>query len=160
MLSSPLVYSTLTHPQVSIHSQSVNDLKVSCYYSAVVFSENTRAVFVLPFRLSVTVLIACFVFFSRFFFSNRKRFCKFSFNSYLRSQKPYTPPSDVSAQINSILASSNVTDRSTKLEMLEKFNILKAFDDAFKHSVPNSQLHEIVSVGKSFNEPYKRASEC
>ncbi|XP_037044582.1 39S ribosomal protein L50, mitochondrial [Bradysia coprophila] len=65
---------------------------------------------------------------------------------YLRSQKPYTPPTDVSEKIASLLSSFGVNNKTNKLEMSEKFNILKAFDDTFDHCVPNSQLHEINTI--------------
>lgn len=102
---------------------------------------------------TVIVLIACFVIFCEW---RKMFFFVISFNSYLRSQKSYTPPSDISDKVNLILSSSNVTDKSKKLEMAEKFNILKAFNDTFDHSVPNSQLHEISSIGKFFLHYHKR----
>ncbi|KAJ6649868.1 39S ribosomal protein L50, mitochondrial [Pseudolycoriella hygida] len=65
---------------------------------------------------------------------------------YLRSQKSYTPPSDVLDKIDNILSSSSITDTSKSLNLTEKFHILKSFDETFNHSVPNSQLHEISCI--------------
>lgn len=112
--------------------------KTRCLYLCIAFS-------------AVIVLIAGFCCYYFFVFNKMILYTKKNFSlqfSYLRSQKSYTPPTDVSEKINSILSSSNITDTTRQLELSEKFNILKAFNDTFDHCVPNSHLHEISTIGK------------
>lgn len=71
---------------------------------------------------------------------------------YLRAQKPYTPPADVRSQITALLASLELSQKTATdaaaLAAADKFAVLNACYAAFTHSVPNSHLHEVNSVGK------------
>lgn len=67
---------------------------------------------------------------------------------YLRPIKPYTPPEDVQSKVLELAKSSNLINPKQKFSSNEqKFQFLAACFGAFKHSVPNSRLHEIESVG-------------
>lgn len=76
-----------------------------------------------------------FVFFLNFIFS------------FLRSNKPYLPAGDVASKIDEICSSEKITKNHVFQNLEEKFKILQAFNLSFQHSVPNSQLHEINSIG-------------
>lgn len=69
--------------------------------------------------------------------------------SYLRAQKPYTPPADVRAQINALLANLKLSssDATVQLSAADKFAVLNACFGTFEHSVPNSHLHEVDNIG-------------
>ncbi|XP_055841737.1 uncharacterized protein LOC129908924 [Episyrphus balteatus] len=67
---------------------------------------------------------------------------------FLRPFKPYDAPNDAVDKISAICASLNISSKTDyKLSNLEeKFKILDACFKDFKHSVPNSQVHEINTV--------------
>ncbi|KAF7391701.1 hypothetical protein HZH68_011244 [Vespula germanica] len=68
---------------------------------------------------------------------------------FLRPIKPYDPPSDVNERIDKICASQQIsTGDEAKLEGgLSRFKIFAACAEEFKHSVPNSLLCIIETVG-------------
>lgn len=70
---------------------------------------------------------------------------------YLRSQKPYTPPENVSGKINTILKnfSTPITIKTNGdvLSIGDKYRILNECFQCFQHGVPNSQVHEMKTVG-------------
>ncbi|XP_043676079.1 39S ribosomal protein L50, mitochondrial [Vespula pensylvanica] len=72
-----------------------------------------------------------------------------SAKGFLRSIKPYDPPSDVNERIDKICASQQIsTGDEAKLEGgLSRFKIFAACAEEFKHSVPNSLLCIIETVG-------------
>lgn len=71
---------------------------------------------------------------------------------YLRSQKSYTPSENVLEQINTILkgCSTNIsiTTNNEVLSINDKYRILNDCFQCFNHGVPNSQVHEINTVGR------------
>nr|KAF7415983.1 hypothetical protein H0235_012575 [Vespula pensylvanica] len=71
-----------------------------------------------------------------------------SAKGFLRSIKPYDPPSDVNERIDKICASQQIsTGDEAKLEGgLSRFKIFAACAEEFKHSVPNSLLCIIETV--------------
>lgn len=69
---------------------------------------------------------------------------------FLRPLKSYQAPSNVAEKVQSICATlqiSNKPDYSLK-NLEEKFKFLQACFKDFQHSVPNSQVHELKTVGK------------
>nr|XP_050858802.1 uncharacterized protein LOC127067648 [Vespula vulgaris] len=72
-----------------------------------------------------------------------------SAKGFLRPIKPYDPPSDVNERIDKICASQQIsTGDEAKLEGgLSRFKIFAACAEEFKHSVPNSLLCIIETVG-------------
>ncbi|XP_014094238.3 large ribosomal subunit protein mL50 isoform X1 [Bactrocera oleae] len=68
---------------------------------------------------------------------------------FLRSQKPYRPPQNVPDKVRSICNNLKISFANDyKLENLEeKFKFLDACFQDFQHSVPNSQIHELESIG-------------
>ncbi|XP_058832122.1 large ribosomal subunit protein mL50 [Topomyia yanbarensis] len=66
---------------------------------------------------------------------------------YLRPIKPYCPPEDAMDKVLEAAKSNNIANSKQHFESNEqKFKFLAACYEIFKHSVPNSQLHEITSV--------------
>lgn len=74
---------------------------------------------------------------------------KLETKGYLRPLKGYTPPENVEEKLNTILAThaNNLSLNSQIKEPLIQFKILEACSESFQHSVPNSQLHKMNSVG-------------
>ena len=68
---------------------------------------------------------------------------------FLRPQKEYTPPADVSSKLDTILQKTLGTcDKSTDVsDPNVKFTLLSACHVAFEHGVPNSLLHTIGTLG-------------
>ncbi|XP_049542394.1 uncharacterized protein LOC125955320 [Anopheles darlingi] len=70
-----------------------------------------------------------------------------SSRGYLRAVKPYQPPPNVEEQLESIAKANGITDRKGVFGGSEqKFAFLAACSEAFGHSVPNSVLHEVLTV--------------
>uniref|UniRef100_A0A2M3Z855 Large ribosomal subunit protein mL50 n=1 Tax=Anopheles braziliensis TaxID=58242 RepID=A0A2M3Z855_9DIPT len=70
-----------------------------------------------------------------------------STRGYLRAVKPYQPPANVEEQLQSIAKANGITDRKGAFSGPEqKFAFLTACSEAFGHSVPNSVLHEVLTV--------------
>ncbi|XP_055627622.1 39S ribosomal protein L50, mitochondrial [Toxorhynchites rutilus septentrionalis] len=66
---------------------------------------------------------------------------------YLRPVKPYSPPENVESTIVAIGNTLKLSDRKQSFTTNElKFEFLAACYNAFKHSVPNSRLHEINTM--------------
>ncbi|XP_023293760.2 39S ribosomal protein L50, mitochondrial [Lucilia cuprina] len=68
---------------------------------------------------------------------------------FLRPHKTYEAPSNVAEKVQAICASlqiSNKQDYNLK-SLEEKFKFLQACFTDFQHSVPNSQVHELKTVG-------------
>ncbi|XP_058463075.1 large ribosomal subunit protein mL50 [Malaya genurostris] len=66
---------------------------------------------------------------------------------YLRPTKPYLPPEDAMEKVLAVAKSKNIANaREMFTNGQRKFEFLTACYEVFKHSVPNSQLHEISSV--------------
>lgn len=69
---------------------------------------------------------------------------------FLRPLKSYQAPSNVAEKVQAICATlqiSNKPDYNLK-NLEEKFKFLQACFKDFQHSVPNSQVHELKTVGK------------
>lgn len=68
---------------------------------------------------------------------------------FLRSQKPYHPPKNVADRVQSICNNLKISFANDyQLEKLEeKFKLLDACFLDFQYSVPNSQVHELQSIG-------------
>ncbi|KAI4499526.1 hypothetical protein M0802_005422 [Mischocyttarus mexicanus] len=81
-----------------------------------------------------------------------------SAKGFLRSIKPYDPPTDIDERIDKICTSQEISNRDeTKLEGgLSRFQIFAACAEEFKHSVPNSLLYIIETVG-DLKEFYRNA---
>lgn len=81
-----------------------------------------------------------------------------SAKGFLRSIKPYDPPTDVNERIDKICTSQEIsTDDTAKLEGgLLRFQIFAACAEEFRHSVPNSLLCIIETVG-DLKEFYRNA---
>ncbi|XP_036142999.1 39S ribosomal protein L50, mitochondrial isoform X2 [Monomorium pharaonis] len=69
---------------------------------------------------------------------------------FLRPQKSYEPPENSAVRIDAICASQAVsTDDDTRLEdPLLRFKLFVACEEEFKHSIPNSLLYTIETVGE------------
>ncbi|KAG7209055.1 hypothetical protein KM043_015212 [Ampulex compressa] len=72
-----------------------------------------------------------------------------STKGFLRSHKPYEPPKDVLSRIDTICERQNIPlNNDTKLEdSVTRFKVLVACEEDLKHSVPNSLLHSIETIG-------------
>ncbi|CAL4121728.1 unnamed protein product, partial [Meganyctiphanes norvegica] len=68
---------------------------------------------------------------------------------YLRTQKPYMPPSNVDSQV--LDACEHIMNTKELRHTIEdgttKFHLLKTLASMFNHQVPNSLLHNINTVG-------------
>ncbi|KAI9562699.1 hypothetical protein GHT06_010153 [Daphnia sinensis] len=66
--------------------------------------------------------------------------------SYLRPNKPYTPPADVEQKLNSIFESQLGSNSAQISNGRIKFKVLSACFKEFNHGIPNSRLHEITTT--------------
>ncbi|XP_073840945.1 mitochondrial ribosomal protein L50 [Musca autumnalis] len=68
---------------------------------------------------------------------------------FLRPHKPYSAPADAAEKVRAICGSLQISNKPDyQLKSLEdKFKFLEACFAEFKHSVPNSQIYEIKTVG-------------
>lgn len=76
--------------------------------------------------------------------------CKLSFfRSFLRAQKPYTPPSDLNSTLSTIFNQLFATDDAQTAipTAAQKFALLHRCSEELQHSVPNSLLHTMKSLG-------------
>ncbi|XP_055687099.1 39S ribosomal protein L50, mitochondrial [Lutzomyia longipalpis] len=65
---------------------------------------------------------------------------------FLRSYEPYEPPNDVSATIQQLAATAQY-DATTGFPTLgDKFNFLEECRKIFKRAVPNSFLHDLLTI--------------
>lgn len=64
---------------------------------------------------------------------------------YLRPYKPYVPKDNVAQEITQLAASLNIPAQRLSIE--QKFDLLNTCFQNFSHSVPNSQIHEIHTLG-------------
>lgn len=71
------------------------------------------------------------------------------FYRYLRPQNPYNPPENVPDIVEELKTSSNTKTghNGTKFNLADKFNFLMICAEKFQHTVPNSVLHEINTIG-------------
>lgn len=68
----------------------------------------------------------------------------------MRSQKSYDPPQDSDSKVTNLCKSLNISqDDKTVLKGSQKYELLSKCSSAFNHSVPNSLLHEIETIGKT-----------
>lgn len=69
---------------------------------------------------------------------------------FLRSHKPYNVPTDAADKVRAICGAMQISTNSEyKLKSLEeKFKFLEACFADFKHTVPNSQIYEVKTVGR------------
>lgn len=67
----------------------------------------------------------------------------------MRPHKPYNAPADAADKVRAICGSLQISNKPDyQLKSLEeKFKFLEACFADFKHSVPNSQIYEIKTVG-------------
>ncbi|XP_054732400.1 39S ribosomal protein L50, mitochondrial isoform X1 [Anastrepha obliqua] len=72
-----------------------------------------------------------------------------SSKGFLRSHKPYEPVQNITDKVRAICINLKIsTSTEYKLTNLEeKFRFLDACFKDFQHSVPNSQVHELQSIG-------------
>ena len=70
--------------------------------------------------------------------------------NYLRSQPPYAPPGNVTEMIHEICNSLEISCSGDHelTNSQEKFHLLNECFAEFKHSVPNSVLFEIQTIGE------------
>ncbi|KAH8371513.1 hypothetical protein KR093_007797 [Drosophila rubida] len=69
---------------------------------------------------------------------------------FLRPNKPYTPANDAAERVRSVatqLQMGNGGDQRKFSDLNEKFKFLSACFEQLQHSVPNSQVHELATVG-------------
>ncbi|XP_064544730.1 uncharacterized protein mRpL50 [Drosophila montana] len=69
---------------------------------------------------------------------------------FLRPHKPYAPSTDAAGKIRAVAARlqmANGGDQRQLKDMGEKFKFLAACFQELQHGVPNSQVHEIATVG-------------
>ncbi|XP_004526980.1 39S ribosomal protein L50, mitochondrial [Ceratitis capitata] len=68
---------------------------------------------------------------------------------FLRSHKPYNPPANVAEKVREICSNLQISyaDQYKLSNLEEKFTFLNACFQGFQHSVPNSQVHELQSIG-------------
>lgn len=71
------------------------------------------------------------------------------FCRYLRSQNPYNPPENVQGIVDELTTSSSIKSgyNGTQFDLADKFNFLLICAEKFQHTVPNSVLHEITTIG-------------
>lgn len=76
-----------------------------------------------------------------------RKFCLF--HSFLRAQKSYTPPPDLNAKLSTIFNQLFATDDAqTAIQTAaQKFELLHRCSEELQHSVPNSLLHCMKSLG-------------
>ncbi len=67
--------------------------------------------------------------------------------SYLRPLKSYCPPNDLESQFKAVLQNCLIQSSSITSGHI-KFKLLNACSKKFNHTVPNSRLHEIKTVGR------------
>ncbi|KAK9710574.1 Ribosomal subunit 39S [Popillia japonica] len=67
---------------------------------------------------------------------------------FLRPQKDYTPPEDVSSRLRAIIQNNlGIVEKTTKLtDLTSRFAIFTACKDEFNHGIPNSLLHTVETV--------------
>lgn len=72
---------------------------------------------------------------------------KINFFSYHRAQDSYTPPDNVREIIQKLKhnISSGIDGKPFTVE--DKFNILSLCSNELKHTVPNSVIHEMNTIG-------------
>ncbi|XP_076245881.1 mitochondrial ribosomal protein L50 [Calliopsis andreniformis] len=75
---------------------------------------------------------------------------------FLRYQKAYDPPKDVSNRINQICENQSIgVSDETKIEdPLQRFNLFLACEQELQHPIPNSMLYSIETIG-DLKEFYK-----
>nr|XP_033330465.1 39S ribosomal protein L50, mitochondrial isoform X1 [Megalopta genalis]XP_033330466.1 39S ribosomal protein L50, mitochondrial isoform X2 [Megalopta genalis] len=68
---------------------------------------------------------------------------------FLRYRKPYDPPKDASTRIDRICKKQSISmsDETQLTDPLQRFELFVACEKEFQHSVPNSILYEIETVG-------------
>lgn len=73
----------------------------------------------------------------------------FEYFRYNRSQSPYEPPKNVSQTVNKLKADAKLTSgfSGQKFRLEDKFSFLLLCSQEFNHTVPNSSLHEIETIG-------------
>lgn len=71
------------------------------------------------------------------------------FYRFLRSQKSYEPPKDASERIDRICEGQAVSarDDAELRDPVLRFKLFVACEQEFEHSIPNSLLYTIESVG-------------
>lgn len=78
-------------------------------------------------------------------------FCYFIFCifSYHRAQDPYTPPENVHQTIEKLKSNAKLNSGTNgkPFTMADKFNFLTICSQEFNHTVPNSALHEMNTIG-------------
>lgn len=77
----------------------------------------------------------------------RSDFCTKSFCRFLRPYKPWNPPVNVDETVLKICTDNGLTPVSEFDSLDTKFRVLKACFEETGHSVPNSLLHSIETVG-------------
>ncbi|XP_060659963.1 large ribosomal subunit protein mL50 [Drosophila nasuta] len=73
-----------------------------------------------------------------------------SAKGFLRPNKPYAPVQDAAERVRAVatkLQLSNGGDQRKFSDLSEKFKFLSACFEELQHSVPNSQVHELTTVG-------------
>jgi len=75
--------------------------------------------------------------------------CVYSAFRFLRSQKSYEPPENAAERIDRICESQTIpVNDNTKLEdHVLRFKLFVTCEREFKHSIPNSLLYTIESIG-------------
>ncbi|TMW51661.1 hypothetical protein DOY81_003250 [Sarcophaga bullata] len=68
---------------------------------------------------------------------------------FLRPLKPYDPPANAAEKVRSICATLQIPNKQEYClkSLEEKFKFLEACFADFQHGVPNSQVHELKTVG-------------
>lgn len=72
---------------------------------------------------------------------------------YLRAQNAYTPSKNVQGIVAELKTSSKLKSgcNGTQFNLADKFNFLLSCAEKFQHTVPNSILHEITTIGNDNN---------
>lgn len=70
----------------------------------------------------------------------------------MRSQNPYNPPENVQTVVEELKTSSNTKTgcNGTQFNLADKFSFLMICAEKFQHTVPNSVLHEINTIGNVY----------
>ncbi|CAH0563746.1 unnamed protein product [Brassicogethes aeneus] len=68
---------------------------------------------------------------------------------FLRSQIEYSPPEDLEVKLNAISSKilGNSKDDEKISDLNQRFKLFTACNNEFKHSIPNSLLHSIETLG-------------
>ncbi|KAJ8927262.1 hypothetical protein NQ314_020313 [Rhamnusium bicolor] len=68
---------------------------------------------------------------------------------FVRAQKDYFPPADLDSKLENIFKSivGSTTDETSLTDINQRFKVFTACSKEIGHTIPNSQLHDIETLG-------------